>query len=626
MGGGRMILLRYRFAFILAISLFLAISSDLAFAQSEEEEKHLRLYFSEEDLQVVSATRSLKPISRVPENMTVITAEDIERMNAHTLDEVLNTVVGLQVFGPQTPGNLSSVLIQGCDQKYVTVLMDGVVINSLSSNGAIIGILPVQQIERIEIIKGPASASWGSALGGVINIITKGPPDKGISAMASASYGSNNTEDFRAAVRGRTGDFGLYIYAGGFHTNGFGFSQDVFNKNIYAKVTYALLPSTDLNFTLFYLKSKKGLGDFHVYDEIQRDKNEIYYGTLSATSRLSNEITLDASAWAKRDNRSMFDGTISTGLNNYAFFWDDRMYGTNARITWKTSGQTIVGGAEYNYWIEKSDSIMEGKQHLEKWALFLNDTISWGDLSVTPGVRFEDTSISGNFVSPSLGATYQLFKKTILRANVARGFYVPALGDRFGDSLGYLVPNPDIKVEKIWSYQVGAESADLKYVWLKASLFRHDISDIIDSSGVMAVNVGKQRRQGLEAEMKTAAYYNIWLTGGFTFVDARDLQTDQVIRRMPRYTYDLGLNYDDKKSFRASLRGRYIWWNADNDYNPSYKSFIFDISAAKKIYTYGRNAVEIFGAVHNIFNDKQYPVDFYKNPRRWAEIGLRYKF
>jgi vitamin B12 transporter len=78
---------------VLLLSLLFSLSAPLlVFAQSEEEKKQLSMYFREEELQVVSATRSLKPISRVAENMTVITAEDIERMNAHTLDQVLNTI------------------------------------------------------------------------------------------------------------------------------------------------------------------------------------------------------------------------------------------------------------------------------------------------------------------------------------------------------------------------------------------------------------------------------------------------------------------------------------------------------------------------------------------------------
>jgi vitamin B12 transporter len=611
----------------LLLSLFLIIYNSPAFAQSEEEKNFLLMYFKEEELSVVSATRSLKPISRVAENMTVITADDIERMNAHTLAEVLNTITGLQVqFSPPTPGNLAFASIQGSNQKYVTVLLDGVVMNNLSSNFADIGVMPVQQIERIEIIKGPASSSWGSALGGVINIITKSASEKGLHGTVSGSYGSNNTEDYRMELSGRTGNLGLYLSAGGLHTNGFSPSSNVFNNSLYSKLTYAVLPSTDLRASLFYLTSRRHTGDFSSFDLIEHDKNEQYFGTISLTSRLTNDITLDVGAWAKRENRTVVDDIISTGDNYYSFVFDDRMYNTNARVAWKLSDQTVVAGAEYNNWSEKSNALIDEKQRLSKWAVFINDTITWGNLAVTPGVRFEDTSISGNFVSPSLGATYQLTRKSIVRLNVARGFYIPALSDRFGSSAGFLLPNPDIKVEKVWSYQAGAETGELKYVWLKASFFRHDISDIIDSTGALSVNKGKQRFQGVEAELKTMTVYNAWLSAGATFIDALDVDTNQTLTTTPRYVYDIALNYDDKKSFKAMLKGRYIWWNANSGYNGKYSSFIFDISMAKTLYRNNMQSAEIFATGHNLFNDNQYYTYIYPNPRRWAEIGLRVKF
>lgn len=606
--------------------LFFLILPVIAYAQSEEEKNFLLMYFKEEELQVVSAIRSLKPISRIAENMTVVTAEDIERMNAHSLADVLNTVTGLQVnFSPPSPGNWSTVSIQGSDQKHVTVLVDGVPVNQLVNNIANIGDFPVQHIERIEIIKGPASSAWGSALGGVINIITKEPPDKGVRGTASGSYGSNHTEDYRAEVRARSGDVGIYLYAGGLHTNGFGYTSGAYNNHIYSKLTYSVLPSTDIRFSLFYQKTKVWTGDFSAFDVADNDKKEEYYGSLAVTSRLTRDITLDIGAWAKRRNDSLTEDFISTGLNNWAHVYDDRRQGANARVAWKLGDQTIVAGTEYDSATLKSDAILDGKQKMTKWAVFANDTISIGDFAVTPGVRYDNITPNGDFISPSLGVTYLLTKRTILRATAARGFFVPSLLDTYGSSSTFL-PNPDLNVERVWSYQAGAETGELKYVWLKASLFRHDINDIIDSSGALSVNAGKQRRQGFELEMKTMSVYNMYLSGGTTYIFAKDRSTGEIIIGVPKYTYDMALNYDDKKSFRAVLKGRYIWWNMDASSEAKYSSFVVDISAAKKIYSYDRHSIEIFASAHNLFNGMQDTGVWYKTPRRWEEVGLRYKF
>ena len=404
----------------------------LAFAeQSEEEKNFLLMYFKEEELQVVSSTRSLKSISRVAENMSVVTAADIERMNAHSLAEVLNTINGVQVwFGPTTPGNDATTFIQGSDQRHVAILIDGIIQTFLFSNQHDIGIIPVQMIEKIEIVKGPASSAWGSALGGVINVITKNPVDSGLHGMASVSYGTRNTEDYRAEISGKKGDLGLYLTAGGIHSDGLRFGSAVLNNNIFGKLTYAISPSTDISSSLFYLKGRRDRGDFRELDEKDNDRAEQYFGTVSLTSRLTRNLVLDVSAYAQRQRSRYFEDFA--GVDTLSFFTDDRRNGGSAKLVWKSESNTVVFGSDYNNGTDKSDILLDGKQNLTRWALFANDTITIGDFAVTPGARYEHTNTNGDFVSPSLGATYMLARKTILRATVARGFNIPALGDTFG--------------------------------------------------------------------------------------------------------------------------------------------------------------------------------------------------
>jgi vitamin B12 transporter len=189
-----------------------------------------------------------------------------------------------------------------------------------------------------------------------------------------------------------------------------------------------------------------------------------------------------------------------------------------------------------------------------------------------------------------------------------------------------MLPNPDIRVEKVWSFQAGFETAELKYVWLKAGVFRHDISDFIDSSGALSVNTGKQQRQGFEAEMKTMTLYNIFLSGGTTFIFAKDRSTGETMLGVPKYTYDAAITYDDKRSFKAVLKGRYIWWNMDVANSAKYSSFIVDLTLTKTLFKIDSHTLEAFTSAHNLFNGRQDTGYWYKTPKKWAEIGLRYKF
>jgi hypothetical protein len=181
---------------IIILLISISSTSKTAASDNEKEMKILQMFYREEEL-VFTPTRHPKPISQVAENITVITAEEIERSNAHTLRCVLNNISGVQVNSRGGPATASTVLIQGSDFSHALVLIDGVKLNNLSDNAADIAAIPVQYIERIEIIKGPASSSWGSSLGGVINIITKNAGNAaGIGGMLSGSFGEKNTGDY----------------------------------------------------------------------------------------------------------------------------------------------------------------------------------------------------------------------------------------------------------------------------------------------------------------------------------------------------------------------------------------------------------------------------------------------
>ncbi|WP_239027973.1 TonB-dependent receptor [Geomonas subterranea] len=133
-------------------------------AWSDDDLSSVQL-FNGGETELVSASRSPRPASQTAENITVITAEEIAALNAHTLPDILYAVTGIQLEINGTPGTNTNIEIQGSDFDHVLVLIDNVPINSLADNFPDPGSIPAQIIERIEIVKGAASSSWGSALG-----------------------------------------------------------------------------------------------------------------------------------------------------------------------------------------------------------------------------------------------------------------------------------------------------------------------------------------------------------------------------------------------------------------------------------------------------------------------------
>ncbi|MEW6714148.1 MAG: TonB-dependent receptor [Nitrospirota bacterium] len=616
--------------YFFSVILFLLFLCPSVYAVSEEEMQVLQMFYNPEQL-VESPSRTPKPVFQVAENITVITAKDIREMNAHTVTDVLNAITGVQMDLRGGPGSAANVHIQGSDTRHVLVMIDGITLNNLSDNFADLSAIPVQHIEKVEIIKGPASSSWGSSLGGVINIITK---PAGIAAkpegVVSASIGEENTGDYRAEASGRAGNIGYYIYAGKLLTDGLTPSTDFDGDNLYTKLKWDINNKANLIFTLGYSSGDRGLGEDPLSNISFGNEFRYLFYTLSMNYKMTDEADLHLSLRRLSQDTDFFMYELSSGAEVAASAFDDSNYGGSINLTLKKDKHNIVIGADTDNGETESESITDGKQALDKWAVFANDTISYEKFSVTPGVRYDKTSTNSDFLSPSIGITYQLNDKTILRGYAARGFNIPPLSATYGTGFFY-TPNPDLGVEKAWSIQAGIESSDMKYLWYRVNLFRHNISDAISEEELpdgtfTSVNRDEQRRQGLEIEVKTAPVYNTSFSAGFAYIDARDAATGVRLKSTPEYTCDIGILYNNNKSFIGSLKGHYIWWNPEDFSNSKFDSFIWDINLKKRVYKSDRVNAEIFLSAHNIFNGSQYLSETFKNPGRWVEGGVGLRF
>jgi vitamin B12 transporter len=610
--------------------LFVFICMIPAHAQPEREMATLKMFYDEDDI-VVTPSRYPKSISRVGENVTIVTADEIRAINAHTLTDVLTYVPGIQLSNQGSPGSFANVSIQGSQPRHVLLLIDGVALNNLSDFFPDVGAVPVQNIQRIEIIKGPASSSWGSSLGGVINIITKSPDDsRSFGGMLSASIGERSSGDYRGEVSGKAGDLGYYLSGGGLLTDGLLPHNGFHGGNLYTKLRYAPTDRTDLTFTLGYTRGLRGMGAFPAYDLSGDADYSTLFSTLSLNHALTSDLSLALSVHSLWQENELSQNQLGTGIVSDTQTSRERSIGGSAKLLWTQKHHELALGVDFDAGQLKASFLKDGKQHLDRWGVFLNDTLLLGKFSFTPGLRYDHTSANGDFWSPSFGFTFSPLENTVLRAYVARGFNIPPLASTFGDGL-FSVANQSLKMETVWSYAAGFETTLLRYLWLKATFFRHDISDLLDTvpqaSGIFTtVNYGKQRRQGVEAEIKTMPLFNTSLTAGYVFVDAKDRLTGADMVDVPRYTWDLGLQYDDRKSFRATLKGHYIHWDGSPFDNTSNCAMIWDLYLGKRFPVSDLREVELFLSARNLFNSSQYLTDLYRNPGRWFEGGLRFSF
>jgi vitamin B12 transporter len=599
------------------VAVALLLGCCLAARAEEDDMRSLELYNGAE-VEAVSAGRSPRPASQTAENITVITAADIEALHAHTLADVLYTVPGVQLEMYRTPGTASNVQVQGAGYYHILVQIDNVPINNLYDNYPDIASLPVQMIERIEIVKGAASSSWGSALGGVINIITKAPAtDRLAGALGSVSYGQRGTVDGRGEVSGSVNRLGYYLTGGRLTSAGLLANNMVDLRSFYGKIRYELPLRGSLTLTGGVIDNASGQLAADPYDFNQ--DSSLIFSTATAQFHLSDAVTLDVSGRFKRldqelDVRTIADNTLAKIVRG-----SDGDNGGSLKLSWQDDMQRLVAGVDYDHL--RSHLTLPFKQADMLWAtaervgIYLNDTITLGRFAVTPSVRYDRTGITGDLLSPSFGVTYALTDNTVLRGYTARGYSLVSL-------------NRDNATEKVWTSQVGIESAEIPNLWLKGTLFRNDTWNvhIADDQGVSSWH--RQLKQGVEVEGRTLPYLGTSLSVGYTYIYATDADSGSMLHGVPRHTLDLGVKFEDRRYLRALLTGHYIDWNGDGGpgQDGRYGAVIWDLHLDRTLLDSVQGKVELFFSVRNIFNGEQELAADYRNAGRWIEGGIRCGF
>lgn len=599
--------------------------------RADQPEEGLSLFdLPAEEQPAVTTIRSPRRISHIAENVTVITAEQIAALNAHTLADVLQTIPGVQLSQQQTPGSWSDFNIQGAETglSHVLVLIDGVKMSNLLQGMANQGLIPVLQIERVEIIKGAAAGSWGQALGGVVNVVTKSPDrERQGGGLASASIGDKSTTDLRGEVRGTINRFGYYLSGGNLYSRGLLPNNGINHNNAYGKFTYDLPTRGNLAYGLSFSDASRGLDENALVHDNSADRK--FYTFLNFSYPLAEQLTLELAGKA-----SNYKGETKLGDNNQGvvtpfkdFLNRESTRGGSARLTWGDSRNNLITGVEYEYGkIKQWDTLTPNSpylidKHKESLAAFVNGAVSYGNLTLLPGIRVDRTGLGNDCLSYSLGATYRLMTKTLLRVYGANGFGLPII-------------NFDHGPQRVWTAQAGVESEAVPYLWLKGTLFYNDIwKALVTDFDVNnpGSSYREQIKQGFELEARTIPVYGLSLSGGYTYTDARDRETGSRLQSLPYNLVKASLNYDEKRiGLKGVLTANYVNWNAPEDRNARYSAFITDLHLTQSLWPGSDMSPEIFFSARNLFNGAQYQNDStystYKNTPRWLEGGVRFRF
>ncbi|HEX4273206.1 MAG TPA: TonB-dependent receptor, partial [Rhizomicrobium sp.] len=508
-------------------SLFLSSAALIAFAAPAFAQANFNLGANADannnESVVVSATRLATPEAEVGSSVTVITAADIEARQERSLPDALETVPGLFVEQSGGLGGQTSIFMRGANSNQTKVLLDGIDISdpSTPTGAADISKFLTGDIARVEVLRGPQSGLYGSdAIGGVINIITKGGEGP-LKLTAQAEGGSFDTFNQRASASGSDGAFHYtvtvdHVHAGATPVTPLSLLQpgekrnDDFYDGVQAstKLGYDVSDNFDLGFVGHY-GSSLGKVTNDAFDPVTFVGFPSATQTRIATLQYDSRATAHLVLWDGRLDQTVgfgFTDAITSSAdpdNGYGLSKGQRTkfdYQGNIGLM---QGETVVLGAE-TYRDSNGAGYSFGFPSGSTPGITTNAGYAELDSDLGNGIhddasiRYDDNSRYGNKVTYHIAPAWLIDATgTKLKASFGTGFKAPALQELFGG----FGANPDLKPETSTGYDAGFEQSLWGNVSGGATWFHNDIKNLIvngPAPDFLYGNIGRARTQGVE--------------------------------------------------------------------------------------------------------------------------------
>jgi outer membrane receptor for ferrienterochelin and colicins len=594
---------------------------------------------------VVTSTRTEQEVKEIPSAVQVITQEDIQKQGANTLADILRTATSIDISSGGMVGK--NVSIRGLDTRHTLILIDGQRLTSETSmqtaNVYELQRIRLDNVERIEIVRGPVSSLYGSdALGGVINIITKKPGNKEFSiSWQPGRYGNNkagvNDMVFKYDA-GKQGDF-AWVLTGAYSdsdaidkSNTSTSNQFGVRKSLGLHGTYDLGENKQLHFNADTLKedlqARQVTAGVKYKDWYDNSRNKFGLGLTGKTKSSDYELRTyftqyDKDTVTRKEDGSLQDfdvtnkktwvveGKISTQIN------DSHLLTTGGEFrNEKYEGTRISTGRNPFTQIREGVTRTGSEAEIDYKALYVQDEWVVNDrLLVIPSLRYDDSNKFVSNTSPKLGVTYKMNQHFRFKANAGTGFKSPSMDELYMKMTHYNVTvlgNENLQPEKSKSYEVAIEG-EKGANFGKVSYFANKVTNLIDtvttieftggkpSIKAQYVNKAKADINGIELEAGRHLSDKFMLKMNYTYLDAKDATSNERLESRAKHKSSLQLHYDNRKENGIS---GVLWteWNKDYLYLKENRTFsLWNVSVNKQ----WNPSFDTYIAVDNIFDKKE---------------------
>jgi len=557
---------------------------------------------------VVTASRIEEPAEETTSSVTVITSDDIKRSGAKDITDVLRTVPEMNLVQNGGPGKEASVILRGGDSRHVLVLVDGIRVNSPTTGSFDFSGILLDDIERIEIVKGPQSTVYGSeAMAGVINIITKKARKTGMElGLEAGSYGtySPSITLFTNSGRHSLRLTGSYYSTDGISAASSGSERDSY-ENASFSGTLSLKPSEriDLTISTRYSDDRTELDGFDFMTRRAADDPN-YVQTGERLLGLISMRTLFIEPWEQIIRFSQSEEKLR-GSDPDTFFNNYTIKTLQRELSWQNNlylhdNYTLTAGIDLRY----EDAINEGNfdESRDSHAFYINNKITLlKELIINAGLRYDHYELTGNRTTYRLGALYNIKPLDArLRVNYGTGFRAPSMNELYYPWYG----NTSLKPERSSSWEAGIEKNFFsERLLLSLTYFREDYKDLIvpDPLTWQAVNLNKAEIKGFETGLRVSLTEDISLRAGYSNLDAEDRETGERLSRRPMHRLNLELS-GKRGPFSSSIYYTYTGGRYDSAIRGNLPPYsIVNISSSYRV----SNTFSMLIRIENLF-DRDY--------------------
>ncbi|MFP2469543.1 TonB-dependent vitamin B12 receptor BtuB [Pseudescherichia vulneris] len=590
------------------------------------------------DTMVVTANRFQQPLNTVMAPVTVVTREDIDRWQSTSVTDVMRRLPGVDVAQNGGMGQSSSLFIRGTNSSHVLILVDGVRLNQAGVSGSSdLSQFPVSLVQRIEYIRGPRSAVYGSdAIGGVVNIITTREKD---GTTLNAGVGSNGYQSYNGSTQQKLGDNTRVTLAGDYtYTKGYDVVADgntggqpqtdrdgFMSKTLYGALEHSFSDEWSA-FVRGYGYDNRTAYDNSPYMGVLVDTRQLYSQTWDAGVRFNDDIfhsQLTSSYSHSKDynydpNLGRYDSTATLDeVKQYNLQWANSVdvgHGNiGAGVDWQK--QSTEPGTNY----------VTNGYDIRNTGLFLTALQQFGQFTFEGAVRGDDNSQFGDHGTWQSSAAWEFIDGYRFVASYGTAFKAPNLGQLHGF---YGNENLDPEESKQWEGAFEGLTAGVNW---RVSGYRNDVDNLIDYDYTQNqyYNVGKARIKGVEA---TASFDTGPLahTVSYDYLDARNAQTNELLARRAKQQVKYQLDWQ-VYDFDWSVTYQYLGTRYDKKFDPvTYASenvkmggvSLWDLAVSYPVTSH----LTVRGKIANLF-DKDYETVYgYETAGREYNLSGSYTF